>query len=94
MFVTAVLAFLLLASGLIILTQHGDFRAELAKIEQLRKDSETISVGSDEAVMGLVVEANINIAQKQCYNKLWWSCLFVPNEWDEIEKIKINLSAD
>ncbi len=63
--------------------------AEIAKIEQLRQDSLRVNLQASEDIEGQVTQANQKIKEAQWYNRRWWSCWIVPNEWDCVELITV-----
>ena len=75
--------------GVMMVANHMVVRAEIAGIEQLRADVAVVDKGSDEDVLGLAAQTNVNIATYQKYNKIWWSRLAIPNRWDKVEFINM-----
>ena len=63
--------------------------AEVAKIEQLRIDTKDVDIRASEDILGLVVRVNMKIKSQQYFNTKWWSCLFVPDEWNSIKLITV-----
>jgi len=89
LFTIVVLICTLMTFGIIIFGQQLDFPGRKVEIEQLRENAAQIDLRESEDVMGQVVETNQKIRSAQEYNNHWWSCLFIPNGWDEIELIPI-----
>lgn len=84
-----IIAIVLVVYLMIMAGNHLSFPGEQAEIEQLRSDAAKIDTNSSEDVAGQVAEVNRKIASMQKYNKLWYSALLVPNEWENIEPISI-----
>lgn len=62
---------------------------EVAQIEQLKKDSAQVSVQESEDVVGQITQWNQLIIRNQTYNKIWWADWYIPDEWENVELIKI-----
>ena len=84
-----VLGFCLFLSCLVATINKITVPAEITKIEQLRIDTKDVDIRASEDVLGLVVNTNMKIKSQQYFNTKWWSCLFVPDEWDSIKLIPV-----
>lgn len=61
----------------------------IAEIEQLRRDVRRVEAAKSEDVMGQVTKWNQRIVSNQRYNRLWYSALLIPNEWDSVTVIEV-----
>lgn len=63
--------------------------ANIIKIEQLRSDIQKPSHGDLESIISIAIKTNMKIKEIKYYNTQWWSCLVIPNEWDNVQLIEI-----
>jgi hypothetical protein len=66
-----------------------NFPAELADIEQLRKDAAEVDGRASEDVIGQVTQVNRRIATLQQQNKMLLYAWAVPDGWDKVEMIPV-----
>lgn len=83
-----VVVLFVLVSGLIIGANNMEMPGALSQIEQLRADMMHVSKNSED-IIGQAADWNQTIKSKQAYNKIWWSKMYIPNAWDEVEPIAI-----
>jgi len=60
---------------------------QLAQIEQLRKDAAKVDATAANEVLGQVAKLNQAIAVAKRYRGIWWSRIFVPRPWEDVEEI-------
>ena len=66
-----------------------DVTGQISMIEQLQDDVRKVSASSNEDVIGQVTQFNQMIVSNKRYRKFWYGRLFIPDEWDSVEVIKI-----
>ena len=71
------------------IAHKADYITASASIESVRADIENISVARSEDAVGLAVEWNQEIANKQRWNRVPFLNLWIPDGWDRIERIQI-----
>lgn len=72
---------------------HVAFPAQVAAIEQLRRDSRCLNPATAEDVIGQITEVNQKIVAAQSYNRNLFG-FFVPDDWDNVERISIPQVGD
>jgi len=73
-----------------IATQYMTFPGKLVKIEQLRKEIETMMLAKrkvPDKVMERIIEWNIEISSHKRYNSFWWSDFIHHNGWNDVALI-------
>jgi len=80
-------------SGLIITVNHANFYGEIAQIESLRSQVQNRYINEKDHVFSEIVENNMQIESTKKYRTLWWSKLFLPSGWDDVQPIEIYKEA-
>lgn len=66
-----------------------EFTPTIAKIEQLRKDTQRVNQKNAEDVYGQATMMNQKIVEYQAQNKLFWYDQMIPDNWDNVKLIEI-----
>lgn len=80
-------------SAVVPIIERVNLVGDRAMIEQLRDDVRGVNIAEREDVMGQVTAVNQMIASNQEYNKNWFLGWYIPDGWDDIEKIPVNKSS-
>ena len=73
---------------------HATTPAELASIEQLRRDVAKVEAITSEDVIGQVTATNQLIEARRAYSRLWWSGWAIPDVWETVQTIEPNTTAE
>lgn len=85
-----VVGLLLFAGAAVSLQNKVQAPAEVARIEQLRKDVASLKVSANaEDVIGQVTETNQTLARAKAFNARWYTDLWVPDEIAETAFIEL-----
>ena len=86
---------ILLVSGLVTaIVNRMLFPGQLAEIEQLRRDAAGLEATASHEVMGQVAKCNQEIASCKRYRGIWWSAVFYPKQWEEVQEIEMPRARD
>ena len=89
-FIIAIVAgFLIFFGGVVFTINHLSFPGEIAQIESLRSQVQNRYINEKDHVFSEIVENNMQIESNKKYRTLWWSKLFLPSGWDDVEPIEI-----
>lgn len=86
--VGSLIGFLLVIFFITAIGNKITFPVDQARIEQLREDAAQIDQNSED-VVGQIAQVNQEIKKKQALNDIFFLSLQVPNEWDDVELIKL-----
>lgn len=74
----------------VIIISRLIFPGEISKINSLRRDISVVSGIQANIVLEKAVKYNQKIKVYQTYNNIWWSDIFIPDGWENIESIDIS----